>query len=340
MRRTLTIGVEALFARADDREGRRLMRRAPTRAARSARYRRAEERLWASVGVAPSEHWLHLGRNDVTVRVQEVGAGPPVLFLHGGMNSGALWADLAARLEGFRCLLLDRPGCGLSEATGLPLDAIALPRMADALVVDVLDALELETAHLVATSLGGYVALRTAVAHPDRVGRMVQFSWPVGAPHARLPVFMRAMGWMPGLERIAGVLSPGERAVRAMFGRLGLRRSLQEGRIPQELVDCYVALLRDTDTLRNELPATRTLMSSRGGIDQRLLLTDAALAGVGAPTLLLWGENDPFGDAEVARGLVAHMPSAELEVLAGASHAPWLDDPVHVAARTAAFLHG
>ena len=152
-----------------------------------AAYRAAEQRLWRSLGVDPVERWIHLARNDVDVRIQELGTGHPALFLHGANTSGASWGSLAARLTGSRCLVLDRPGTGLSKPLARRIDACSLTEIADTLVADILDALELPTAHLVATSLGGYVALRAAAASPDRVDRMVQFSWPVGAPVPHLP---------------------------------------------------------------------------------------------------------------------------------------------------------
>src|SRR5216684_2208051 len=79
------------------------------------RYREAERRLWDSLGVTPTEQRLHLDRIGTTVRVQEMGEGPAVVFVHGGSTSGASWAPLVARLDGFRCVVLDRPGCGLSD---------------------------------------------------------------------------------------------------------------------------------------------------------------------------------------------------------------------------------
>jgi 2-hydroxy-6-oxonona-2,4-dienedioate hydrolase len=150
-----------------------------------ARYREAERQLWESVGVTPTEQQLRLDRIGVTVRVQEVGVGPAVVFVHGSTNSGVSWAPLIARLNGFHCLLVDRPGCGLSEPLPNTLDdPVRLGTYGDALIVDVLDALGLDHAHVVATSFGGYFALRAAAAHPDRVDRVVEFGWTVGAPWA------------------------------------------------------------------------------------------------------------------------------------------------------------
>ncbi len=64
-----------------------------------AAYRAAEGRLWNVVGARPTERRLGLRRTGVTVRVQEVGSGPAVLFVHGVNTSGISWLghDLVAR---------------------------------------------------------------------------------------------------------------------------------------------------------------------------------------------------------------------------------------------------
>jgi 2-hydroxy-6-oxonona-2,4-dienedioate hydrolase len=79
-------------------------------------YRAAEQRLWTHFRVKPTERFLTLQRPRARVRLIEVGEGNPLLFLHGGPNAGSTWAPLATHLQNFRCLILDRPGCGLSEA--------------------------------------------------------------------------------------------------------------------------------------------------------------------------------------------------------------------------------
>ena len=211
-----------------------------------------------------------------------------------------------------------------------------MPRFAEALLVDVLDAAGVEKAHLVATSFGGYIALRTAAAHPDRVGRMVQFSWPVGAATARVPMFMRVMS-IPALGRLVAALPPSERSVRMTFRRIGHGPSLDDGRITPQDLDCYLALLRDTDTMRNELAMGRALVSPSRGL-HRLNLGDDTLALIHTPTLFIWGTSDPFGGADSARRLVQRMPNAELELMPGAGHAPWLDDLDHCATATRRFL--
>jgi pimeloyl-ACP methyl ester carboxylesterase len=299
------------------------------------RYREAEQQLWRSVGVTPTEHRVHLSRNNVAVRVLESGAGPPLLLIHGASNSGASWADLVARLPDHRCLLLDRPGCGLSDPlpAGMGLDSGR--RMAETLVADLMDAFELDTLDLAATSFGGYIALRTAVAVPERVRRMVLFGWPVGAPVADVPAVMR---WAsaPGLRSLAGLMPPNRRAVRAMLRSVGLRSAIDSGRFTDEALTSYTSLLRDTDTMRNEISGGR-FMTFRG-LDPRVSLTQEELGSIRTPMFFLWGEEDPLGGPDIARWVVDHIPTAELELLPGAGHAVWIDDPDHAAKVTSTFL--
>jgi pimeloyl-ACP methyl ester carboxylesterase len=89
--------------------------------------------------------------------------------------------------------------------------------------------------------------------------------------------------------------------------------------------------------MRNELAPTRAFISPIRGLN-RLLLPEALLDSITTPTLLLWGENDPFGGADVARSVAARVPNAELRLLPGAGHAPWLDDLDTCAVATSQFL--
>ena len=304
-----------------------------------ARYREAERRLWESVGVTPTEQQIRLDRTGVTVRVQEAGDGPPVVFVHGASNSGVSWAQLVARLDGFRCLLVDRPGCGLSEPLPYTLDdPERLGAYGDGLIVDILDALKLDHAYVVATSFGGYFALRGAAAHPDRIDRVVEFGWTVGAPVGAVPLMLR-IGGIPTFGRLAGLVPPNERAARAMLRSIGLRGALASGRFSQQMMDTYLSLLRDTHTMRNELKAGPHTFRLRG-FNKSVFLSESLLGTIHTPTYFLWGEDDPMGDAEIARQFVSNIPGAELEMMPDAGHAVWIDDADHAAATTRRFLGG
>lgn len=302
------------------------------------RYREAERRLWESVGVTPTEQWLQLDRTGARVRVQEVGEGPTVLFVHGGSVCGASWASLVARLDGFRCVVLDRPGCGLNEPLATRFDDVErLATFADALVVDVLDALGLDRAHVAATSFGGYMGLRAAAAHPDRINKLMMLGWPVGAPIGRTPLVMR-IGSVPWLGRLMTAIPPNQRMVRAIFKSIGLRQALEAGRITPAMLEWFLAMMRDTDTMRNETRSLPRFMTLWRGMNDSVLLPASLLSSIQTPVHFLWGEEDPFGGPDVARRFVAHVPNAELELMPGAGHAVWMDDPDHVATTTRRFL--
>jgi pimeloyl-ACP methyl ester carboxylesterase len=81
------------------------------------------------------------------------------------------------------------------------------------------------------------------------------------------------------------------------------------------------------------LPGFRTAMLSHLLLAWRMgrprrenFLSEAELAGITAPVLMIWGDEDPYGGPEIGRRAVAVMPDARLEILPG-RHAPFLDDP-------------
>ncbi|HEY3334489.1 MAG TPA: alpha/beta hydrolase [Candidatus Limnocylindrales bacterium] len=302
--------------------------------------REAEARLWRSLGVEPVERRLRLARLGTAVRIQQVGDGPPVLFLHGGSTWGTSWADLAANMPGVTCLLLDRPGTGLSEPLRDPVtDLAGLEALGAVLVPDVLDALGIDRAPLVATSFGGFFAFRAAVAQPARVERIVELGWAAGAPVPRLPVLMRA-GTAPIVGDLLARLPATNATVRGIFRGIGLGAALDEHRVSDEAIEAYRALLTHTDTLRNDLTLGRLFLSPVRGADPRILLGGEARARIGLPVDLIWGEADPFGGPEVARAFAASLPRATLVVLPGMGHAPWMDAPAAVASLVAQRLAG
>jgi pimeloyl-ACP methyl ester carboxylesterase len=63
-----------------------------------------------------------------------------------------------------------------------------------------------------------------------------------------------------------------------------------------------------------------------------------AVAAIDTPTSFLWGDDDPFGGSDIARAFVALLPDAELELMPGAGHAVWMDDPENAAVTVRQFL--
>src|SRR5919198_5865352 len=104
----------------------------------------------------------------------EAGDGPAVVMLHGGGPGASAWSNFGPNLpvfaKEFRTLLVDQPGFGDSDKPEISKQYFTFS--ADALR-GLLDKLGIEKAHLVGNSLGGGTAVRFALDHPDRAGRLV-----------------------------------------------------------------------------------------------------------------------------------------------------------------------
>lgn len=301
-------------------------------------YRDAERALFTDAGIDPTERWIKLASLNTMARVLEVGRGEPVVFLTGGPMAAATWSYVAAHTRGVRCLLVERPGTGLTAPARGHFDVETFPGYLADFVRDVLDGVGLDRATLVGSSLGGCIALRAAAAFPNSVDRVVLAGCPAFVPGWRQPQFFTLLR-TPVLGRLLLAAPATRSSVRLGLRQMGHRRALAQGRIPDSMLDWERAWQRHTDTLRNDAGMIVALGSRRSGFDGRLDLRPDELAAVTAPCLVMVGTDDPVGGEQVARQLVSSLPSATLEVLDGGGHLPWLDDPERIAGHISTFVH-
>ena len=176
------------------------------------------------------------------VHLLEHGAGPPVVVLHGAGNPAGFLLPLLHELHGVRAIAPDRPGVGLSDPIDLPQDRYR--EAAVAWLDRLLDTLELDTTTLLGHSGGAMWALWYALAHPDRVKRLVLLG-PPAVPKTRCPLPLR-LATTPGGRRAAVAVG----ATQPQVGTaVGAARGREEtlARHP-DLVDLLVAAGRDPIT--------------------------------------------------------------------------------------------
>jgi pimeloyl-ACP methyl ester carboxylesterase len=116
-----------------------------------------------------------------TVYYQVAGEGEPVVLIHGLSASSRWWVrNIPALAQHYRVYLLDLPGFGIMRRfrRRFVLDELASG------IVALMDALGIQQAHLFGHSMGGYICLRIAAQHPERIQRLVLVS-PAGIPHVR-----------------------------------------------------------------------------------------------------------------------------------------------------------
>lgn len=224
----------------------------------------------------------------------------PVALLHGwGLHSG-VWSATAQTL-GHRALLVDMPGYGERAAVS-PYD---LPTLAHAIAADLPPVFD-----LVAWSLGGQVAMMLAQHYPERVRRLVL----VGVN----PCFTQRA------DNICGIAAD----VLTQFGAdLAVNYEVTLKR--------FLALqARGDDDARALLAQLRQLLFARGrpaaavlqaGLDI-LLHADLreSVRSLSVPGLIIHGSFDQLAPVCAAEWMALTMPNAQLAIIAGASHAPFL----------------
>ena len=129
-------------------------------------------------------------------------------------------------------------------------------------------------------------------------------------------------------------------AAKMMLRQIGLRDAIDSGKFNDEMLDWFMAVLRYTPTMRNEIRASPKVIQPIKGLNQAMLFTDEMLARVTSPVYCFWGEDDPNGGAETAKRFVARLPHCTLELVPDAGHAPWIDETELAISSTRAFLNG
>jgi pimeloyl-ACP methyl ester carboxylesterase len=269
---------------------------------------------------------LHAQRMCLT----DVGAGPPILFVHGLMSSRATWSEQVDRLaDDHRVLAPDLFGHGESDK---PVGDYSLGAHAASLR-DLLDVLGLTSVCVVGHSLGGGIAMQLAYLFPDRVERLVLVS--SGGLGRELNPLLRA-ATLPGSELVLPVLASGwvhdlgDSALR-LWSRVGLPS------ISPSSAQAWRSLstLADDDTRRAFLATSRSVIDPGGQtVNARNRLSGLSSRDV----LLIWGERDrmiPSSHIETAR---AELPHSQIEILTRSGHFPHLDEPDRFAAVLAAFV--
>jgi pimeloyl-ACP methyl ester carboxylesterase len=297
-----------------------------TEPTRFAQFRNAERAVWDHYGLQPTETLVPV-RSGGVIRVNDIGSGDPILFIHGSGGSGVYWAPLVQELAShFRCILMDRPGWTLSS----PVDYSngSFGTIAASMQADLLDALRVDRAHLVGGSIGNLYALRFAQAHPDRVGGIVLAGSGPLTDAIEPPTFIKLLRSPLGQIIIRIPQKPG--MVRKQLAGLGHRISLDRGLIPDVLVDLYSSTGRHTEAMRHERDLVRNILDRGGWVDGFTLGTEE-LGGITVPTLMIYGNQDPVGRVEIWERFVEILGNGALYTVADSGHLNWYDKPQEIA---------
>ena len=247
-------------------------------------------------------------QDNVPIAWDEIGAGEPLLLIHGLGYGRWGWEPLLPLLaERFRVISFDNRGIGESAVPPGPYTAREMA--GDALAV--LDAAGVEHAHVVGTSLGGMIAQELALEAPQRVDRLVLISSTPGAKggHPMPAATVRLM-------TEAANLAP----------EVALRRFVENALCPEPDPDLVERILAHRLAAPQD-PAGWAAQAAAG------TTYDGAgrIASITAPTLLIAGTADRVVDYRNSLVLAESIRDSELRLIAGAGHLVFWEDPHAVA---------
>jgi pimeloyl-ACP methyl ester carboxylesterase len=245
----------------------------------------------------------------------EAGSGPVVILLHGLGADYSSWAPTIAPLAAkFRVIAPDQIGFGRSDKPMLNYRIATLVDFLDAFMKQ----LGIERASLVGNSLGGFTAAAYALAHPEKVDRLVL----VDAAGFSLPKDFD--------PRTLGALNPSTR---------------EQAKTILSLVFYNKQFTSDAAA---DMMLTRRVQANDGYTVQRFIdsiargedILDGKLGGIKQPTLIAWGREDQLTPMWMAERFKKEIGGSELLVFEKCGHVPQLEKSAEFNAAVMKFLSG
>jgi pimeloyl-ACP methyl ester carboxylesterase len=257
------------------------------------------------------------------------GSGPPVVLIHGMVNSSRHWREVALSLaDRYTVVAPDLIGHGDSAT---PRGDYSLGAHAAA-IRDLLTAIGIHEATIVGHSLGGGVAMQFFWQFPERVERLVLVS--SGGLGGDVSPLLR-LAAVPGVSgAVALAAHPRSLAVMEAGAERLERRSSSYG-VHLRAVVRALRPLQQPGARRAFLETLRSVIDIRG---QRVSAVDRLYLLGPVPTMVVWGERDHTIPLEHGRAAHELIPNSRFETLPKAAHFPHLEDPEGLAAVLADFI--
>ncbi|VVE04640.1 2-hydroxy-6-oxo-6-phenylhexa-2,4-dienoate hydrolase [Pandoraea horticolens] len=255
-----------------------------------------------------SQRTVQVGARQIFLK--EAGDGPVVLMLHGGGPGASGVSNYSRNIEAlarhFRVLVPDMPGYGNSTKgvdRGDPFGDLASG------MLGMLNALDIECAHVIGNSLGGACALRMALDRPKAVGRLVLMG-PGGVNTTRqLPT--------PGLKRLLNYYKGEGPTLQKLATFIRGDLTYDGSLVPEEVIQ-----ERFLSSIDPEVVASPPLLGPKGIPQFRKIdfTRDPRLTSLRNPTLVLWGTEDKVNRPSGARSLQRRLPNCDVYLFSKTGH--------------------
>ncbi len=253
-----------------------------------------------------TERWIDM--DGVKICRLDAGEGDPLILLHGWAGNAWNWSAVYDALaENRRVIVVDLPGHGKS---GCPEGfGFSVPDYADFLA-RFMDEMEIERAAVAGNSMGGAIAAHFALRHPGRLNELVLVD-AAGTEH--ITPMLKLAGLVVTKSTVIPLIHlafPVNDETTAALPEPERRRvELAEKLYASERRDC----------------AGKALARAMRSLGRHTL--DEELEAIDAPTLVIWGSNDPLVPLEAGKRYARKIPGARLVVIEEGDHTPMQHKP-------------
>ncbi len=244
-------------------------------------------------------------RNGVNIYYEAHGSAqrPAIVFAHGAGGNAAIWFNQIAHFAAdFRCIVFDHRGFARSPTDA---ESVSVEQFRDDLLA-IMDTLDVQQAHLVGQSMGGFTILRTALDAPQRVASLT-FSCTSGGIYNPAPT--------QAVKNLTA--DTGNESDNDASGVAATMSGKTQG--DPALMQLYASI--NNFNTQFSWSRLRHLLGKDGVVQHE------QLKAIHCPTLFISGEEDPLFPPQQLAAMVPHFPSARIEIVKDAGHSPYFETP-------------
>ncbi|MGE3302010.1 MAG: alpha/beta fold hydrolase [Hyphomonadaceae bacterium] len=246
----------------------------------------------------------------VKIHYHEAGSGPVLIAIHGGAPGAFGWGNFGRNLEAlsqhFRTLIVDLPGFGKSDKPEIQGGQFGFYAK---IFLDMLDALKIEKAHLLGLATGGGAAMKLALDHPDRVGKLVLVS---------------SAG---GVTMFQPLPTEGIKVISSYYGGEGPTRAKMRRYLEMMMYDHSLitdALIDERYEASIEPEFMKKAPEGRAGPQPSAEPLWKDLDRIKAKTLVIWGRDNRVQGYDSALFMLARIPDVQVHIFGRAGlWVPW-----------------
>jgi pimeloyl-ACP methyl ester carboxylesterase len=242
---------------------------------------------------------------------REVGAGTPLICLHGAGPGASGWSTFRRNVDAFashyRTIVVDLPQFGRSDKVAIPGGRLTFSARA---MGQFMARLGIDRAHFVGNSMGGQVAMKLAIDAPNRVDRMVVMGASPVLHSVFAPTPVEGVRLIMNYYRGAG--GPSRDKMRWLLQTIVSNPAL----VTDEMVEERYQASMD--------PESVALFTGTPPVNEDLF---ADLGKIAAPTLVVWGQDDRFGALDVGLLLLKKLQKARMYIIPKCGHWAHFEHP-------------